>query len=46
VSRLTELGWRPQITLDDGIRSTYEWFLTQTGSQRGLRGMELAEADA
>jgi len=27
VSRLTSLGWAPQISLRDGITSTYEWFL-------------------
>jgi len=27
VSRITELGWRPRIGLEDGIRSTYAWFL-------------------
>jgi len=27
VSRLTALGWSPRISLDEGIRSTYEWFL-------------------
>lgn len=26
-SRLSQLGWRPSITLEEGIRSTYEWFL-------------------
>jgi GDP-L-fucose synthase len=25
-SRLTELGWRPSIPLEDGIVSTYDWF--------------------
>lgn len=25
--RLTSLGWRPSIQLEDGIRSTYSWFL-------------------
>jgi GDP-L-fucose synthase len=29
-SKLTALGWKPSITLDEGIRSTYEWFLDQT----------------
>ncbi|MFZ9482825.1 MAG: GDP-L-fucose synthase [Ilumatobacteraceae bacterium] len=29
-SRLTAIGWTPRITLDDGIRSTYDWFLQQT----------------
>jgi GDP-L-fucose synthase len=27
VSKLRNLGWRPSITLRDGIASTYEWFL-------------------
>ncbi len=27
LSRLFSLGWRPRISLKDGIRSTYEWFL-------------------
>jgi GDP-L-fucose synthase len=26
-SRLFGMGWRPGISLEDGIRSTYEWFL-------------------
>jgi len=26
ISRLTTLGWRPQITLEQGIASTYDWF--------------------
>lgn len=26
-TRLTNLGWRPKIGLEDGIRSTYDWFL-------------------
>ena len=27
VAKLTGLGWRPKITLREGIASTYEWFL-------------------
>ncbi|MBI1831337.1 MAG: GDP-L-fucose synthase [Planctomycetes bacterium] len=27
VSRLTALGWRPRISLEEGIRSTVEWFV-------------------
>jgi GDP-L-fucose synthase len=27
VTRLMNLGWRPKISLEDGIRSTYDWFL-------------------
>jgi GDP-L-fucose synthase len=26
VSRLTALGWKPKIDLEEGIRATYEWF--------------------
>jgi GDP-L-fucose synthase len=25
-SRITQLGWKPIFTLEDGIRETYEWF--------------------
>jgi GDP-L-fucose synthase len=31
-SRLTALGWSPQIGLEAGIRSTYEWFLNNRSS--------------
>ncbi len=30
VSKLRALGWEPAITLPDGIRCTYEWFLAQS----------------
>jgi len=30
VSRLTRLGWAYSIPLEDGIRSTYSWFLKQS----------------
>lgn len=50
VSRLTELGWRPRIQLDDGIRSTYEWYVDQVGQRPeagGVRtGPSLREAAA
>ncbi len=36
VSRLHALGWHHQITLADGIRSTYDWYLQNTGSTRLL----------
>jgi GDP-L-fucose synthase len=26
ISRITDLGWKAQISLEDGIRSTYEWY--------------------
>lgn len=27
ISRIKTLGWEPQIPLEEGLRSTYEWFL-------------------
>jgi GDP-L-fucose synthase len=29
--RITRLGWVPQVSLDDGLRSTYEWFIDSQG---------------
>lgn len=28
--KMTELGWRPGIALEDGIRTTYEWYIRNT----------------
>ena len=40
VGKLNSLGWSPSIALDDGITSTYEWFLEQeSGSLRGVDGV-------
>jgi GDP-L-fucose synthase len=30
VARLTDLGWRPRISLKDGIEGTYAWFKEHT----------------
>jgi GDP-L-fucose synthase len=30
ISRLTQLGWAPRISLQEGIKSTYEWYLAQS----------------
>jgi GDP-L-fucose synthase len=37
LSRLHALGWRHRIDLRDGIRSTYEWFVTQGDDYRRER---------
>lgn len=29
VSRLHDLGWKHRISLEEGLKSTYEWFITQ-----------------
>jgi GDP-L-fucose synthase len=41
VSRLSQLGWRPRIGLEEGIRSTYEWFLEHHADARGVHHLEL-----
>ncbi|MBD3679327.1 MAG: GDP-L-fucose synthase [Rhodobacteraceae bacterium] len=35
VSRLSEMGWRAVIGLEDGIRSTYDWYLANIDHVRG-----------
>jgi nucleoside-diphosphate-sugar epimerase len=42
VSKLAGLGWRAQISLEEGLRSTYAWFLDHA---RDLRKREYAESD-
>ncbi len=34
VSRLERLGWKAQIQLEEGLRSTYQWFLAQGDALR------------
>ncbi|WP_342803797.1 hypothetical protein [Novosphingobium album (ex Liu et al. 2023)] len=34
VSRLAGMGWNAQIQLEEGIRSTYQWFLENQTSLR------------
>ena len=29
-SRMAKLGWEPQIELEEGIATAYEWFLMQS----------------
>jgi GDP-L-fucose synthase len=35
-ARINALGWKAKIGLQDGVRQTYEWFLENTGSLRGV----------
>ena len=32
-SKIFEIGWRPKIDIEDGIASTYQWFLTNPGKR-------------
>jgi GDP-L-fucose synthase len=34
VTKITRLGWKPRISLADGIRSTYRWFLDHAATAR------------
>jgi len=34
ISRARELGWQPQIKLEDGLASTYQWYLDNQNSLR------------
>ncbi|MFZ2057571.1 MAG: GDP-L-fucose synthase [Acidimicrobiales bacterium] len=45
VSKLRSLGWSPTIGLEDGIRSTYQWFLDALQTDE-VRGREVAPAAA
>jgi GDP-L-fucose synthase len=42
VAKLRKLGWSPQVDLDTGIRTSYEWFKGQHQLAGTLRGMERA----
>ncbi len=35
VTRLKTLGWNSQISLEDGLRNTYQWFLEHQNDYRG-----------
>lgn len=34
-SRLRALGWQPRMTLDEGLRTTYQWYLRNAGNNVG-----------
>jgi len=36
-SRMSNLGWRPKVALEDGIRATYEWYLNRSAAPAASR---------
>ena len=36
-TRINELGWKPTISLERGIRDTYEWFQQELSGNSELR---------
>ena len=37
--KLRNLGWQPEIKLEDGIRMTYDWFMKEISLAKYLKGM-------
>jgi GDP-L-fucose synthase len=33
IGRISELGWRPTVELEDGIRRTYDWYLSERAAR-------------
>src|SRR5207244_2855309 len=43
VTRLHSMGWRHRIPLADGLKTTYEWFLSHTGELRHMAAAQAGE---
>ena len=37
VTRLQELGWKPSVSLQEGLAATYRWFLENHSDLRGMQ---------
>ena len=40
VDKLAATGWKPSISLEEGLRSTYEWFLREKAEDAHMRGID------
>ena len=38
-SKLESLGWQPKIGLEEGLSSTYQWFVARARQREGLRAL-------
>ena len=43
VSRLFATGWRPRVSLEEGLRRTYAWFLENAAPERQQAPKQAAE---
>jgi GDP-L-fucose synthase len=43
VSRLFATGWRPKVSLEEGLRRTYDWFLENAAPERHEPSKQAAE---
>lgn len=41
VSVLDGFGWRPHVALEDGVRSTYDWFLSSSEAQHSRESVKV-----
>jgi nucleoside-diphosphate-sugar epimerase len=37
ISKLTQLGYKPRVSLDEGLKLTVEWYWTKQAAERGVR---------
>jgi GDP-L-fucose synthase len=44
-SRIAALGWKPEISLEEGIASTYQWYVTDLAAAAAMLGASNAQRD-